>query len=218
MKPLESLLLNREPISINYHKEEPKEELFETIAISQKTPRNLSYHQKRVDRTFKEYFQSSPTIDIKGSIQSYLKEQQLKQKQCYRLKITYSKNRVLKIAHFKYTPKAIKKILLVEVANADYSYKFTQRKLFNILHKSFEADEFIITKNGYLTDTTIANIALYHKKERHWHTPKKPLLRGTVRERLLEKNKIIEKDIDYKSLGNYSNIALLNAMIDFKIL
>ncbi len=218
MKSLESLLLNREPISINYHKEEPKEELFETIVISQKSPRNLSYHQKRVDRSLKEYFQSNRTINIMHPIQSYLKKQQLEQHQCYRLKITYSKNGILKIVHFNYTPKVITKILLVEVANADYSYKFTQRKLFNALHKSFDADEFIITKNGCLTDTTIANIALYHKKEGCWHTPKKPLLPGTTRERLLEKNKIIEKDIDYKSLENYSNIALLNAMIDFKIL
>ena len=43
------------------------------------------------------------------------------------------------------------------------------------MHKR-EQDEILITRNGLLTDTSIANIALFNGKE--WHTPKHPLLKG----------------------------------------
>ena len=39
------------------------------------------------------------------------------------------------------------------------------------MHKR-EQDEILITRNGLLTDTSIANIALFNGKE--WHTPKHP--------------------------------------------
>ena len=67
-----------------------------------------------------------------------------------------------------------------------------------------------------VTDTSIANIALYN--DGLWFTPKKPLLEGTTRARLLNAGKIIEKDIAVEDLNNYSRVALMNAMIDFDII
>jgi 4-amino-4-deoxychorismate lyase len=67
-----------------------------------------------------------------------------------------------------------------------------------------------------VTDTSIANVAFY--KDGLWFTPKKPLLEGTTRARLLNAGKIIEKDIGVKELKNYSKVALMNAMIDFDII
>ena len=52
---------------------------------------------------------------------------------------------------------------------------------------------FLIVKDGYLTDTSIANIALYDGYT--WFTPAHPLLRGTKRAELLNKQLIVEKDI-----------------------
>ena len=214
---IERLLLKRTPTLFEFSSSE-SETLFETIALFQKRPQHLEYHQRRVDRAFKEYFKSSRGVDLQSLIDNYLKQQNLEPAQYYRLKVIYSREGVIKIAYTPYQAKRVESLLLVEVPNASYSYKFTQRKLFDALHKNFEADEFILTKDGYLTDTTIANIALYHKKEKQWHTPKNPLLKGTTRERLLETQKIVARDIEFKSLDNYSNIALLNAMVEFKIL
>ena len=214
---IEKLLLKRTPTLFEMSGAK-SETLFETIALFQKRPQHLAYHQKRVNRTFKEYFKSSRSIDLQSLINNYLQQQNLESTQYYRLKVIYNREGVIEITHYPYQSKKVETLLLVEVPNASYSYKFTQRKLFDALQKNFDSDEFIITKDGYLTDTTIANIALYHKKEKQWHTPKKPLLKGTTRERLLETQKIVAKDIDFRSLDNYSNIALLNAMVEFKIL
>ena len=64
-----------------------------------------------------------------------------------------------------------------------------------------------------LTDTSIANIALY--KEGKWFTPKYPLLKGTRRAGLLAEG-IIEEDIVMAdSLHKYEKIRLFNAMISF---
>jgi len=79
-----------------------------------------------------------------------------------------------------------------------------------------DCDEIIIEQNGYLTDTTIANIAFYDGER--WITPAKPLLKGTMRAKLLDEGLLHEKEIKKEDLKNYSQVALINAMIGFKIL
>ena len=68
-------------------------------------------------------------------------------------------------------------------------------------------------RHGLLTDTSIANIALWNGCE--WHTPAQPLLAGTQRRYLLDTGQIKETDIPVASLGNYRHIRLFNALIPF---
>ena len=77
-------------------------------------------------------------------------------------------------------------------------------------------DEIIIEKEGYLTDTTISNIAFYDGEK--WVTPSHPLLPGTMRAKLLDEGFLHKKEIKKEDLKNYSQIALMNSMIGFKIL
>ena len=65
----------------------------------------------------------------------------------------------------------------------NYDLKYFDRKIFDDLKKNIKADDILIIKNGFITDTSIANILFFDGKK--WITPKKPLLKGTVRERLL---------------------------------
>ena len=51
-----------------------------------------------------------------------------------------------------------------------------------------------------------------------WLTPKNPLLKGTSRARLIDEGKLIESDIKVQELRSFSQVALLNAMIDFDVL
>ena len=69
----------------------------------------------------------------------------------------------------------------------------------------------IIVRRGLLTDTSIANIALFDGKD--WFTPKLPLLRGTCRTALIDNGIIKEKDIRPEELSSYSFVRLFNAMI-----
>ena len=74
----------------------------------------------------------------------------------------------------------------------------------------------IIEKKGYLCDTTIANIAFFDGKQ--WFTPTHPLLKGTMRQKLLDEGFLETKKIKKDNLSDYSQVALINAMIGFKIL
>ena len=77
-------------------------------------------------------------------------------------------------------------------------------------------DEIIIEKGGYLTGTTISNIAFYDGER--WLTPEHPLLPGTMRAKLLDEGFLHRKEIRKEDLKNYSQIALMNSMIGFKVL
>ena len=97
----------------------------------------------------------------------------------------------------------------------DYSYKRTNREGLNELFgRRGNADDILIVKDGYLTDTSIANIALYDGNS--WYTPAHPLLRGTKRAELLDNQLIVEKDISWLQLDDYTHIMLFNAMIDWE--
>ena len=73
-----------------------------------------------------------------------------------------------------------------------------------------------IIKDELITDTSIANIALYI--ENQWFTPKKPLLKGTTRARLIYEEFLTEKDLTVEDLKKSTKFAVMNAMVDFKIL
>ena len=107
--------------------------------------------------------------------------------------------------------------LKVVTSDIIYNYKYANREELNILlQKQHDADEIIIEKEGYLTDTTIANIAFYDGKQ--WFTPEKPLLKGTMRAKLLDEGFLHTRKIKKEEISDYTHVALMNAMIGFKIL
>ena len=112
-----------------------------------------------------------------------------------------------------------KKIERLKIISSDieYSFKYANRDALNaLLESNKDVDEVIIEKEGYLTDTTISNIAFLDGKQ--WVTPTKPLLEGTMRAKLIDERFLQTKQIKKEDLQNYSQVALINAMIGFKIL
>ena len=186
--------------------------LFETIKFINGEFFNLEYHQDRVDRAFKEFFKSNKKIDLKSELKKL--KFNYKANQIYRIKVIYDISGVKEIEYFEYKQKTISTIKLVEMPNINYRYKYLNRDFLNSLN-ALEADEFIIMQDGFLKDTTIANIALYNEKLQEWHTPKEPLLFGTTLKRYLSKNRLKSVDIHYQNLKDYSKIAFLNAMVDW---
>jgi 4-amino-4-deoxychorismate lyase len=95
-----------------------------------------------------------------------------------------------------------------------YEYKYADRRVFEDLRRLHPGvEELILCRKGLLTDTTIANIAL--RRGMIWYTPRRPLLAGTTRARLLEEGKLIETDIPCDEITGYDELALMNAMIGF---
>lgn len=70
-------------------------------------------------------------------------------------------------------------------------------------------------KNGFITDTSYANIIL--KKDNEFFTPKIPMLKGTKRQHLIDEDILIEKNIKPSDLKKYSSFALINSLNDLDL-
>lgn len=179
-------------------------EYFETIKCDDYEVFNLSYHEKRI----------SNSIGMNFNLCEYIYPPSNKLLRC---KLIYDENSILSVEYFPYKKREIKSFKLIYENEIEYSKKYLDRKNLDELYlKKDNADEIIIIKNGFITDTTIANIAIFDGD--NWITSRKPLLFGTTRARLIENGELIEKDIDVNMLKNSKKIALMNAMIDFDVL
>ncbi|MCT7567114.1 aminotransferase class IV family protein [Aliarcobacter butzleri] len=174
---------------------------FETIKCEDFEVFNLDYHQKRV----------ANTIGLNINLQEYINPIS---EELLRCKLIYDENGVVDVLYFPYKKREIKSFKIIFDNEIEYSKKYLNRaKLDELYEKKDDCDEVIIIKNEIVTDTTIANIAIFY--ENSWITSKNCLLGGTTRARLLEEKKLLEKDITLDMLRNASKVALMNAMIGF---
>jgi len=178
--------------------------LLETIKAEDGKLFHLEYHQKRVEASLE---------NTNFSLDEILKAPQ---SGLYRCRVVYDANGY-EVSYHHYVKRSIKRLKLVYDDKIEYSKKYADRSSLDALYEQkLECDDVLIVKNGLITDTTIANIAF--KCGTQWITPKKPLLHGTTRARLLESKALIEKDIRVDELSGFSEVALMNAMIDFDII
>ncbi|HSR74915.1 MAG TPA: aminotransferase class IV family protein [Sulfurovum sp.] len=182
--------------------------LLETIKIEEGQIHNLSYHQARCDQSRQILFGSTDRLDLSSVIDA-------PESGLYRCRILYGIS-LHSIEYIPYTPREISSLRIVS-SDIDYSLKYADRSALDaLLAANKDVDEVIIEKNGYLTDITIANIAFYDGTE--WFTPQTPLLKGTMRAKLIDEGFLKTKDIKREDLGKYTKVALMNAMIGFKII
>ena len=183
--------------------------LFETIKVEDGRVENIEWHNRRCNKTREKLFSTLDRVDLREYIQA-------PSKGLFRCRITY-RTQVESVEFFPYQPKEIQHFKIVE-SEMEYPFKYNNREEINHLLQNTIKDaygEIIIEKRGLLTDTSIANIALYDGQS--WFTPKQPLLEGTTRARLLEKGFLREKDIERGQIKHFSHFALMNAMIGFQI-
>ena len=182
--------------------------LLETIKIEEGQASNLLYHQKRFDQSRERLFTLNESIDLSSLLKA-------PSKALYRCRIVYDKA-IHSVEYIPYHAKEIHKLKIVS-ADIDYAYKYADREMFNRLLQAHPShDEIIIEKEGCLTDTTISNIAFYDGEQ--WFTPEKPLLQGTMRAKLLDEDFLQTRQIKKSDLKKYTHVALMNAMIGFKII
>ena len=179
--------------------------LLETIRCQDGQAHNLTYHQKRMD-------ESLQTLGLKNS---HTLEHLIfpPDNNLYRCRIVYD-TQTIDIEYIPYSKRTITTLQPLQVETLEYALKYANREELNALYKQrATADDILIIKDGLVTDTTIANIAFFDGKV--WLTPKHPLLQGTTRARLLDEKQIVEAEIKLSDLSNYSEFALMNAMIGF---
>ncbi len=180
----------------------------ETIKVLDGKVCNLSYHQERLESVL-DSLETLKSYDLSLLISP-------PQQGLYRCRVIYNSQEI-DISYLEYRKREVKSFKLIYDDTIVYDKKYAQRNLIDeYFSKKSDSDEIIIVKNGLITDTSIANIALYDGER--WLTPKSPLLQGTTRRRYLDKGKIVEEDISVEKLKSYKKIALMNAMIDFDII
>ena len=181
---------------------------FETIKVIQGEIQNLSYHNKRLNYTIQQNFGIDADIDLSNFVQ----QEDFSLERC---KVIYDTH-IQKIQFFPLVPRKFHSFKIVET-NITYNFKNVDREAIEaLLSEKGRCDDIIMIKDGLITDTSIANIAIYDGKE--WITPKTPLLKGTFRESLLEKQLLLEKDVKIKDIKDAPRIAVMNALIGFTII
>ena len=151
--------------------------LLETIKIEDGVIYNLPYHQERCTQSRQALYDVTDILELKTHINP-------PPKGLYRCRILYAKT-IHTIEYIPYVPKVISSLKIID-SNVEYTYKYANRNALNTLLERGKAyDDVLIEKNGYLTDTSIANIAFYDGEQ--WITPQNPLLKGTMRQKLIDK-------------------------------
>ena len=181
----------------------------ETIKIVDGEIFHLEYHQKR----YESVLEALGTKEVQN-LTEYINPPEWG---LYRCRLVYDTDNI-EVTFHEYKKREITTLKLIFENDIEYFNKATAREDINALfEKREEADDILIIKDLFVTDTSIANIA-FQTSSGEWITPKNPLLKGTTRARLLDEGKITEADIKVHELRSFSKVALLNAMIDFDIL
>ena len=178
----------------------------ETLLVKNGEIQNLKYHNFRLNRTINYFFKENSEIDLKNVINIKRGNSQTQ-----RVRVLYSSS-ILKVEYFEIKKREFKSLKIVKNNHIEYSFKYKNRDFLNSL-KDKNSDEIIIIKNGFVTDTTISNLAFWNGTE--WHTPNTPLLNGTKRMELLEKGFLKEVSIKIDDIFNYKKVAMLNAILGF---
>jgi len=180
--------------------------LLETIRCEEGRPAHLEYHQQRAERSLRQL--GYPLhLDLSALIAP-------PDNALYRCRVLYDAASA-RAEYIPYQTKTVQTLQLIQADTLDYALKYADRaELEYLFAQRRGADDILIVKNGLITDTSIANIAFFNGAQ--WLTPKRPLLAGTTRERLLDEKRIIESDIAPDDLADFEAFALLNAMVGFQ--
>jgi len=184
--------------------------LLETIKIQDGHPKALDWHAARLNATRRHLFNQSTPLDLQAALLDS------PQSGTYRARVLYDHN-IQSVTYIPYQPPHYHCFKIIENSNLHYPYKYQDRTALNRLYERRGlADEIIIFKQGLATDITIANLAIWLNNQ--WVTPEKPLLKGTVRERLLAQHQLITGNITIDDLLNSPKLAMMNALLEFHII
>ncbi|KAF0150542.1 MAG: para-aminobenzoate synthase component I [Ignavibacteria bacterium] len=184
--------------------------LLETIKLSRRNLCNLEYHQRRFNTSQRDLFGLNNKIDLSSEIKipTGISDS------VFKVRVLYSE-----IIHdVEFHPYIMRTIGSLQIVNGDevnYSYKYEDRSNLQKLLCKCTADEVLIIKNGFVTDTSYSNIVF--SKEGKFYTPSTYLLNGTKRQKLLDDGMILERDIALKDMLKYEKIFLINSMIDIDV-
>lgn len=130
----------------------------------------------------------------------------------FKARLVYGKT-VESITFTPYTPRLVRTLTPVVADALEYPYKYADRSALEAcLSLKGEADDILLIKQGFVTDTSYSNIIVCLNGQ--WLTPSTFLLNGTCRQRLLHEGLIREAPIRLEDLTDCREIRLINAMLN----
>lgn len=179
----------------------------ETICILDGIPRNLSWHQQRIENTFRYCMPHADPFQLESKLTLF----DLPQEGKIKCSIQYF-TEITDVTFSVYPPKPVPSLKLIEIPHGfEYRFKLTDRHIIDTLFsKKGNADDILMTRNGWILDTSIANIA-FRKKDR-WYTPANPLLAGTTWKRLIQEEVLIPRTIHQSDINQFEAFKIFNAM------
>ncbi|HCZ35420.1 MAG TPA: hypothetical protein DHV26_05780 [Cytophagales bacterium] len=181
--------------------------LIETVYLKDGEFRNLKYHQLRMESSSKELFGAPNNWTLENKLQfSKYPESGL-----FKVRVIYD-TEVKQIEFVPYMPKPVQSLKRISSDAISYAHKFENRQTLNELYQQRgNCDDVVIIKNGFVTDTSYAN--LIFRKGAEWFTPTTFLLPGTMRAFLLDSHQVKSTEIRVEDIVKYDSCKLINAML-----
>jgi 4-amino-4-deoxychorismate lyase len=185
--------------------------LVETIKIENGKALNISLHNDRMIRTLYMVF----GITCNYRLEEIVKVPETASVGIFKCRVIYDDRSV----NIDFLPYSVKKVNSLKIVSGDevcYPYKYADRTKINSLYEMRgECDDIIIIKNRMVTDSSYANL-IFRDINGEWTTPVNYLLPGTKRAFLLKEKLISEQKISLADIGKYTEVRLINAMIDIE--
>jgi 4-amino-4-deoxychorismate lyase len=183
--------------------------LIESIQLNYGRFHRLQYHQARIDNSIQQLFNVKSNINLNEHLQAL----QYPKTELVKCRIVYER-KIEKVEFIPYTPTPIKTLKVVHDNEIDYQFKFEDRTRIQTLLKQRQfCDDVLIIKNGFVTDTSYCNILFYDGHQ--WITPSTPLLKGTMRQMLMDAAEIREEVITIQDIPSFKRFRLINSMLGF---
>lgn len=183
--------------------------LIESIKLVDGEFRNIFHHEQRMNRSLKALCGAEEFFDLG----KFLEHFDSPAKGLYKCRITYD-DKVHDVEFLPYNTKDVKSLKIVEHDRVEYEFKYKDRSTLDRLYKKRDdCDDILIVKEGLVTDSSYSNIVF--RRGKRLITPWSALLKGTMRQSLIESNVIQEEDIRVEDIPSFETCKLINAMLEF---
>lgn len=178
----------------------------ESIAVQEGAIRHSSYHQQRMKQS------AGVEIELEALLRESFPD--LNHTLIYKFRIEYDGEGVISTTLSPYSLRPVRQLILIEADKSlDYHLKYADRSALDKYAQGLPSGQIpLLTRGGFITDTTYTNVCFMDDRG-NWVTPSTPLLKGVMRQSLLDRGAITEAPISREILGAYQSIALINAMI-----
>ena len=182
----------------------------ETICYEQGCFQQIDLHNERFNRTREQFFglRTPLQLELLLSVPFDLKDETVK------CTVTYGVD-IISIDYTLYQIRPVNSLQMVVDDTIGYAFKYADRtKLNSLFDLRGRSDDILIIKNGFVTDTSYANIIF--KKDDKWYSPSNPLLKGTRIDRYIREGLVTPALLRPSDLPLFSEARIVNAMISIE--